>query len=230
MLHILNQRALEVPRFVYVGLKAIPSMLWCALIPFQHNDAVRKWWPGLHRFNGYAILLLSLDLGLTGFWMLNRGMSTTHKDFFHIHTFYGLYLPILAWPTFEASLWILGPAYFYSMMRVAESGWLRDYEVHRKWSVFHTVCGYAIAIERVVAVAVNIVGWILTCLPLAIQTDLLRIPQEPAAKADVELAALAWTNISAGYLGVYWIYHEWSKTTSKNVRSGKGVRRGRKLL
>ncbi|GME27101.1 uncharacterized protein LTHEOB_6714 [Neofusicoccum parvum] len=180
------------------------------MMPLQHIDSVRKRWPAFHRSNGYIVLSGSLLLGLGGFWILNRGMSHTYPEFYHVHMVIGgKPIPFLMWPTFESSLWFLAPAYFYSLFRAVETARAKEFARHRSWAVFHTIAAYTITLQRANVVVVNLAGWVVHLLPERIQRDLLKLPVSHEEKAAAELGAFAWTAWYGGVLAFIWIVYEW---------------------
>ncbi|KAK0664202.1 hypothetical protein DIS24_g491 [Lasiodiplodia hormozganensis] len=214
--HFLNNRlralsSRPLPRFIYHTLHAGPAILWSLAMPFQHVDSLRARFPAMHRRNGYLVLSLSLLLSLGGFWILNRNMSHTHREFYHIHTVIkGKYIPLLTWPTFESSLWFLAPAYFYSLFRTAETARAREWVRHRKWAVFHTIAAYTITLQRVNVVVCMVAGWAMHLLvPERVQHEVLGVPATHEGKAAAELAAFAWTAWYGGILAFVWILYEW---------------------
>ncbi|KAL1637569.1 hypothetical protein SLS56_000707 [Neofusicoccum ribis] len=137
----------RLPLFIYRALHAGPAIAWSIMMPLQYIDSVRKRWPAFHRSNGYIVLSGSLLLGLGGFWILNRGMSHTYPEFYHVHMVVGgKPIPFLMWPTFESSLWFLAPAYFYSLFRTVETARAKEFARHRSWAVFHTIAAYTITL------------------------------------------------------------------------------------
>jgi hypothetical protein len=210
-LHILNQRRLEVPPWFYKFLKGCTSIAWCVLIPLQHNTALRKRFPAWHRRSGYLIAALSVELGVSGYYMVFRGWTTTHRSFFHIHRLYGLPLPGFAWPTFDAALVPLGIFFYGSMVMMIATARKRQFESHRQWAVIHSSWGYAIAVERALALVVYIFGWVLHCLPPSLKHGLLHVPEDYEGKLRAELGSLAWTLWMAGIIIIAWTYQEWSR-------------------
>ena len=176
--------------------------------------------PKFHRQAGYTIILLSIELALAGYYMAARQMVTTHANFFHIHTLYGTYIPIplFSWPTFNFAIVILGVFYFISLFKLFTAIRAKKVESHRRWAVFHSMTGYAIAIERVFTVAVLSLGWALHALPPPFRR-MLSVPRNIEDKIDVEVAALAWTLMAAGVVVGVWAYREFY---NKGLASGSG--------
>jgi hypothetical protein len=229
-LHILNQRRLEVPAAFYKLLKGCTSILWCVLIPLQHNQALRQRFPAWHRRGGYLATGLSVELGLAGYWMVVRGWTTTHENFFHIHRMYGLSLPGFAWPTFDAALVPLGIFFYSSMVMTIATARRKQFEAHRRWAMIHSSWGYAIAVERALMLALYAAGWLLHALPPAIKHDLLRVPTDYDGKLQAELGALAWSLWIAGIIVTVWIYRQGSGAgiisawrNSRSVASAKAA-------
>lgn len=200
-------------------------MLWSVLIPLQHSTAVRRSNPNLHRYSGYMVILLSIELGLVGYYMSSQGMVTTHENWYHIHSFYNVYipLPLLWWPTFDVAIAILGIFYFLSLYKLFIAIRARRIESHRRWAVFHTMTGYAISIERLIAVLVLALGWGLHILPHNFQDEWLRLPRSIDDKLEVELSALAWTLTAAGMAVAAWAYIEFTKTGLDGLKSKQGL-------
>ncbi|KAJ3498228.1 hypothetical protein NLG97_g1298 [Lecanicillium saksenae] len=212
MLNILNHRSQTTPPWLYKGAKGITAILWSILIPLQHSEYLRRWYPMLHRRSGYMVMLLSTELAITGYYMSSQGLVTTHPQWHHIHALYNtrIPLPLLWWPTFDVAIVILGVFYFLSLFKLYTSIRRKKIEAHRRWAVFHSMTGYAISIERFIAALVLIFGWLLTKLPDSIQHKWLRLPRDVDGKLEVEVSALAWTLTAAGTTVAAWTYTEWA--------------------
>lgn len=176
----------------------------------QHSQLIRRNNLQFHRLTGYIVILLSIDLGLAGYYMSSQGFVTTHKNWYHIHSFYGtpLPIPLLFWPTFDGAIAFLGVFYFYSLYKLLVTIRGHKIESHRRWAVFHSMTGYAISIERLVTMLVFTAGWILHFLPQDIQDGWLRLPQDVEGKVEVEMSALAWTLAAAGVIVAAWACFE----------------------
>ncbi|KAJ6783331.1 hypothetical protein PWT90_08682 [Aphanocladium album] len=208
LLNILNHRSQTTPAWLYKGAKGATAILWSILIPAQHSQYIRRWYPGFHRRSGYMVILLSIELAVAGYYMSSQGLVTTHPNWYHVHTFYStkIPLPLLWWPTFNVSITILGLFYFLSLYKLYSSVRMKRLEAHRRWAVFHSMTGYAISIERFIAVIVLGFGWLLTTLPDTFQTQRLRLPKDIDGKLEVEVSALAWTLTAAGATVALWTY------------------------
>ncbi|KGQ03252.1 hypothetical protein BBAD15_g11517 [Beauveria bassiana D1-5] len=212
-LNILNHRSQTTPDWLYKGAKGAAAILWSILIPMQHSTSIRRRWPKFHRRSGYTVILLSIELAIAGYYMTSQKLVTTHNDWYHIHTFYNARIPIplLWWPTFDVAIVILGLFYFLSLYKLYISIRSKKIEAHRRWAVFHSMTGYAIAIERLIAVLVLGIGWVLHSLPEHVQSEWLRLPRDISGKLEVEVSALAWTLTAAGSAVALWTYIEWRR-------------------
>ncbi|KAF5120216.1 hypothetical protein E5D57_013567 [Metarhizium anisopliae] len=221
-LNILNYRAQQAPPWLYKGGKGATSILWSILIPLQHSQSIRQRLPTFHRGAGYMVVLLSIELGLAGYYLSSRGMVTTHEKWYHVHSFYGARLPIplLVWPTFDFSIGVLGVFYFVSLFKLFTAIRAQKVELHRRWAVFHSMTGYAISIERLIAVLVIALGWVLHSMPGHFKTW-LQLPLDRDGKMEVELSALAWTLAAAGITVAAWAYKEFAKVRLTESKSGK---------
>lgn len=179
----------------------------------QHSESIRRRYPGFHRQSGYTVILLSAELAIAGFYMSSQSLVTTHAKWYHIHSFYNTKLPIplLSWPTFNVAIAILGVFYFLSLYKLYASIRRKKIESHRRWAVFHSMTGYAISIERLIAAAVLGIGWLLSTLPERVQDEWLFLPRDIDGKLRVEVSALAWTLMAAGATVAAWTYSEWAR-------------------
>lgn len=176
----------------------------------QHSQTIRRNNLPFHRLTGYIVILLSIDLGLAGYYMSSQGLVITHRDWYHIHSLYGtpIPIPLLFWPTFNSAIAILGVFYFYSLYKLLVTVRGHKIESHRRWAVFHSMTGYAISIERLMTILVSTVGWVLHFLPQDVQDGWLKLPRDVESKAEVEMSALAWTLTAAGVIVATWAYSE----------------------
>lgn len=174
---------------------------------------MRRRWPKFHRRSGYIVILLSIELAVAGFYMSSQGLVTTHSNWYHMHTLYNtkVPLPLLWWPTFDVAIAVLGVFYFLSLYKLYVSIRSKKIEAHRRWAVFHSMTGYAISIERLIASLVLGFGWALHTLPERVQRDWLRLPRDINGKLEVEVSALAWTLTAAGSAVALWTYTEWTR-------------------
>lgn len=112
------------------------------------------------------VIFLSIELAMAGYYMSSQGMVSTHENWYHIHSFYGsnIPIPLFWWPTFDVTIVILGLFYFVSPYKLWATIRALNVESHRRWAVFHSMTGYAISIERFIAVLMMAVGWVLHVL------------------------------------------------------------------
>lgn len=205
--HILSWRRLTAPPWIYQGLHAAPAILWCVMMPLQHVDRLRRRWPALHRGSGYVVLSGSLLLSATGYWLLAKHMAHTHDNPLHVHSLSG-FSPV-GWPTFEATLWALGPIYLYSLVKTAATARARDLGGHRRWAVFHTMVAYVISLERLSLLLSYVAGWVLALWPKDEVHQYLGIEDTLEAKAEAERDVFALANVTAFSMVVCWALYEW---------------------
>jgi len=157
--------------------------------------------------------------------MVYRGWLTSHENFFHLHSLYGIRLPFFAWPTFAASLFVLGVPYLVSLYKMVAAARARRFEEHRKWAVLHTISGYTIAIERLISAGINGIARVMHILPDWIKIDWLDFPTTTSKIIDAEVAALAWTVAAALAIVGVWAYQEGCLTNiSTAVKKSKDMR------
>lgn len=148
-------------------------------------------------------------LSLTGYTLLVRNIAHSHADPWHMYDLNGL-SPI-PWPTFEATLWALGPAYLLTLFKTAASARRRDFRAHERWAVLHTISAYIISLERLVVLASYLVGF-----SLAAGMDkewllkkLNNLPDTVAAKAEVEMDVFALASVLALFMAGLWLVYVW---------------------
>ncbi|KAL2782842.1 hypothetical protein BJX66DRAFT_345473 [Aspergillus keveii] len=216
--HLLNWRLRNAPLWLYQGLHAAPAITWSLLMPLQHIDRFRQYWPTFHRRNGYVVLSISLLLSMTGYLMIGKRVAHTHENIFHFHNLSGL-LPI-GWPSFELSLICWGPIYLYSLFRTIQTAKTKDIATHRKWAVTHTISAYAISLERVSLGVIYIAGWALAIFPKNAVHRFLRIEDTISAKASLELDTFALANIMGFSIAIWWAVNEWRRAQQSTTSWG----------
>lgn len=91
----------------------------------------------------------------------------------------------------------------------------RHLEKHQQWAVLHSMSGYAIAIERALALGLSLVARIIHRLPDTVKLDWLKLPTERSDILDAEVGAFAWTVAAAIVIMHCWVYSElkpkWSR-------------------
>ncbi|KAK3186106.1 hypothetical protein K4F52_005096 [Lecanicillium sp. MT-2017a] len=210
-MHFMEIRKLEAPGWLYRGLHAIPAMLWSLAMPFQHIAALRRKFPAFHRQTGYFILTGSLLLSMTGYTLVLRDIAYSRANPWHLHNFNGA-SPI-SWPTFEASLWAMGPVYLLTLYKTATTARRRDLKAHERWAAAHTISAYAISLERLFMLVSYFGGFVLA--KFVDQEWLLRalndLPDTLAAKAEVEMDMFALGMIGAYAMAFSWAGYAWSR-------------------
>ena len=209
--HFIDWRHKNAPAWLYQGLHALPAMLWSIAMPFQHIASIRKRYPSVHRGIGYFILAGSLVLSLTGYTLVIRDIAHSHADPWHMHDLNGV-SPI-PWPTFEATLWALGPVYLLTLFKTATAARRKDFQAHERWAVLHTVSAYVISLERLVVLASYIVGF---ALAAGVDKEWLLkklndLPDTVAAKAEVEMDIFALASVFAFIMAVLWLAYVWAE-------------------
>lgn len=183
--------------WIYIGLHAVPAIVWSILIPLQHIEAIRRRWILLHRLSGYVVLTASFILGVVGLYFTLADMSYTHKDIWHVHgiTWKGYYVLPFVWPTFSVGGWVFAVPYFVTLVQTFRTVRAGDIAAHRRWAVMHSIWAYAIAINRVYVTLIVVGARLLPLLPRKAQDDWLQLPHDQAGMAAVEtstFAAAAW--------------------------------------
>ncbi|KAK3196610.1 hypothetical protein K4F52_000492 [Lecanicillium sp. MT-2017a] len=192
---------------IYGGLHALPAIIWSVLIPFQHVDSLRRKFPAMHRTSGYVILSFSLLLSMTGYWFFLSKNAYSHANWYHLHDLGGFAAP-LAWPTFEATTFLLAPFYWATMYKTAVTASAGDYAAHRKWAVLHTMTACFISLERVAIIIMTGAGLVLTLFPEEEVHAFFGVPDTVDAIAAAELDLFAFGNIIALGLAAAWAAYE----------------------
>lgn len=221
--HFLEWRRRYSPRWIYHGLHAAPAIIWSILVPLQHIEIIRKRWPALHRGGGYIVLTGSLVLSMTGYWLNAREQTYTHENLWHLHNLSGL-SPI-GWPTFALTTWLLGPPYLFTLFRTAQTARNKNFDSHRRWAVAHSICAYAISLERLAVFATLFAGWILALFPKERVYQILNLPDTMEAKASAELDTFALANVVGGVLAIWWFISEWRASGYLTLSFSSAVRK-----
>ncbi|KAM3431668.1 hypothetical protein MY4824_006978 [Beauveria thailandica] len=195
--------------WVYRGLHALPAAIWSIGMPLQHVDSLRKKWPVLHRSAGYVLLSISLLLSITGYWFFISKHAYSHENPFHLHRFKGL--PLIAWPTFEATTWLVAPFYWLTMYKTATTARAKDFVQHRKWAVLHTLSASVITAERLSIVTLNAIGMALSLLPQKVVHEFFGVGYTIPEIAEAELTVFAFANVLAFIFVLSWLYYEFSR-------------------
>ncbi len=230
--HFMEVRQKEAPAWLYQGLHALPAILWSVAMPFQHIASLRRKFPAFHRRTGYFVLTGSLGLSLTGYTLLVRDIAHSHEDPWHLHDFNGV-SPV-GWPTFEASLWALGPVYLLTLYKTAATARRRDLKAHERWAAAHTISAYVISLERLFIALSYVVGFV-----LATRVDkewLLKalndLPDTVAAKAELEMDMFALANVGAFLMAFCWAGYAWTQAGRFGVpglsSNGEDIAKGKK--
>ncbi|ATY62492.1 hypothetical protein A9K55_009041 [Cordyceps militaris] len=206
--HFLNRRKASAP-WVYHALHAVPAIIWSIAMPLQHVDSVRKRWPVVHRVAGYTILSLSMVLSTTGYWFFLSNNAYTHRNVFHMHSFKGL--GSVSWPTFEFTLWIIGPFYWLTIYKAAVTARAKDFARHRKWAVLHTICASYISLERVAYVTLLGIGFALSFLPRDMVHEFFGVGYSVEEMAEAELSVFALMNVLAHAMMLSWLAFEFTR-------------------
>ncbi|KAE8385479.1 hypothetical protein BDV23DRAFT_188219 [Aspergillus alliaceus] len=217
-INFINHRLQTAPLWLYQGLHAAPAILWCISIPLQHLAHLRRERLDIHRANGYLALSLSLIQILSGVAFLLWDLAYSHENIYHIHVlrFRGLWIPPFAWPTFKAGLWLYAPVFFYTLLRTVQTARAHEREQHRNWAVLHSICGYAIAINRVNLSFILLFGDLLSLFPRVIRHNWLGLPLRHSDIVTVEISAFAAAAAYAYVVAGVWAIIE--------MRKGKPIR------
>ncbi|KAM3458289.1 hypothetical protein MY3296_000495 [Beauveria thailandica] len=207
--HFFTYRQATAPMWVYRGLHALPAAIWSIGMPLQHVDSLRKKWPVLHRSAGYVLLSISLLLSITGYWFFISKHAYSHENPFHLHRFKGL--PLIAWPTFEATTWLVAPFYWLTMYKTATTARAKDFVQHRKWAVLHTLSASVITAERLSIVTLNAIGMTLSLLPQKVVHEFFGVGYTIPEIAEAELTVFAFANVLAFIFVLSWLYYEFSR-------------------
>ncbi|PQK17556.1 hypothetical protein BB8028_0008g00650 [Beauveria bassiana] len=205
--HFLNYRKESAPVSIYHLLHVLPAVLWSIAMPLQHVETLRKKWPLAHRAAGYAILSLSLVLSMSGYWFFLSKTAYTHANVFHMHSLKGLG-PILRWPTFELTLWVIAPFYWLTVYKTAVTARARNFAQHRKWAVLHTICASFISVERVTLSLLYGIGYALSFLPQEKVHEFFGVGHAVQDMAEAELGVFAFANTLSHAVILSWLAFE----------------------
>lgn len=200
------------------GTDADSRLIWCPTMLVQHSDAIRRSHPRIHRLSGYVAASMSLVLALSGlaFTLRKRLFGTelmySHPNPLHLHRLRIQGWTVLAWPTFEATLYFIGPVQLYSLVRLVRAARSKRYLEHQTWSVTYTIAGFTIALQRVgmvlAAIAANIVHFGLSDR----SKRAMGIPIEfGQAQWNAEMADFALTTSLAFVFASFWAIRTFSK-------------------
>ncbi|KHO10721.1 Fungal transcriptional regulatory protein [Metarhizium robertsii ARSEF 23] len=203
--HFLDFRHKTVPAWIYKGLHAAPAILWSILMPLQHNNSFRKKYPKFHRSAGYIIITFSFILSLSGYWFLVSKHAYSHVNRYHLHDLDGL-SPI-PWPTFELTLWLLAPPYYFTLYKTATTARARDFVQHQKWAVLHTIVSSTISLQRVTMTASYGLGLVLMLVSREQVHEFFKV-QDLASAAAAELDMFALTTATAYVMMVFWLLYQ----------------------
>lgn len=172
--------------------------LWCVCIPLQHIKSIRQKYPALHRYSGRLAILASFSLAISGILFSPLKLAYTAPTF-HIHRLRIGYgdekRTVLAWPTFDFGIWILGGAFLFPTLFTIQTARAKKYKEHQKWAKLLTIIGYIVPLQRVFMLFLNVLAFgILPHLSPSQKSffgcsDNLSV----SAKAAAEKAGFAWT-------------------------------------
>ncbi|OAA58667.1 hypothetical protein ISF_06450 [Cordyceps fumosorosea ARSEF 2679] len=205
--HFLNLRK-RASHWSYHPLHVVPAIIWSLAMPLQHHDRFRLRFPLLHRLAGYLILLLSLLLSLTGYLFFFTSNAYTHPNLFHLHALPGLPSPLLRWPTFELTLWLIAPFYWLTIYKTAAAARARDFPRHRRWAVLHTICASFISVERVSLVVLLGAGFATSFLPREAVHGFFGVGRGVEEMAEAEMAVFALANTMTHVVILSWLAYE----------------------
>lgn len=149
----------------------------------------------LHRISGYLVFFSNLILTTTGLLFSPLGLSYTHADRFHLHRPFGDVkgLSWIAWPTFEVSLWVIGPLQLSTAVLLVRAARRHDIAAHQRYATLHTIFGLVIHLQRANMVAVQVFAAILEhVVPDATQRS-LGVPTDKREFWKGEMASFALT-------------------------------------
>ena len=106
---------------------------------------------------------------------------------------------------------MFAPVFLYTLLRTVQTARARQFELHRKWAVLHSIAGYGVAINRVVLTFVLIAGYGLAALPDRVQQEWLKLPQSLPKIAEVEMSAFAGGAFYAFVVAGIWATNEYRK-------------------
>lgn len=174
-------------------------------MPLQHNNSFRKKYPKFHRSAGYIIITFSFILSLSGYWFLVSKHAYSHVNRYHLHDLDGL-SPI-PWPTFEMTLWLLAPPYYFTLYKTATTARARDFVQHQKWAVLHTIVSSTISLQRVTMTASYGLGLVLMLVSREQVREFFKV-QDLASAAAAELDMFALTTATAYVMMVFWLLYQ----------------------
>ncbi|PWN36505.1 uncharacterized protein FA14DRAFT_186718 [Meira miltonrushii] len=151
---------------------------------------------------GRLAILASFSLGISGILFSPLKLAYTAPTF-HIHKLrigYGdQKYTVLAWPTFDFGIWILGGAFLIPTLFTIQTARAKKFREHQQWAKLLTIIGYIVPLQRVFMLFLNVLAFgILPHLSSAQKSffgcpDSLSVP----AKAAAEKAGFAWTSWTA---------------------------------
>lgn len=204
----------------YIWLHVVPSMVWCIIYPLQHVRRIRVQRPKVHRILGYTAATLSLILTISGLALPLRRLSYSHPNFFHLHTLRiggPKTRPLLAWPTFDAALPIIGILLPWTLFHTIKHARAKQFVEHQRWATLHTLVGYIVPLQRAYIVAFQLGGHILFHLPQHLK-DKIAVPVKGPEAWAAEQASFALTTWFA--LGHILIRIALAPSTSNQKSSG----------
>lgn len=179
--------------------------LWSVCIPLQHIKVIRQKYPAVHRFSGRLAILASFSLGLSGMLFSPLKLAYT-APLFHIHRLRigtgNQKYTILAWPSFESGIWILGGIFLILSILTIQSARAKRYEEHRKWAKILTLTGYIVPLQRVFMLVLNVLGFGILPQLSKNQKEFFNCPDtlSVSAKSAAEKAGFAWTTWTAAVM------------------------------
>lgn len=169
-------------------------IIWSVGIPIQHSAYIRRHYISLHRFSGWAVFSSVLVLTCTGLLFSPFKLAYTHPDALHLHRPFPdiKALAWIVWPTFEASLWIIGPIQIATAVMTVQAAREKKIARHRTLANLHTVSGLVIHIQRVNLVVTKAIAAVLLALNQD-QRDGLGVPKDARDFWKGEMAGFALT-------------------------------------
>lgn len=119
----------------------------------QNDDRVRQNRPAFHRQLGYLTATCSLMLVVSGLAfpirkeLFGTNVSYSHSNILHLHRLRLKGVTVALWPTFDLALLFLAPIQAYTLFRAVNAAMGKRYAEHRTWAVYHSIAGYAIAMQ-----------------------------------------------------------------------------------
>lgn len=195
--HFAANRIKEAP-ILYGWAHGVMGTLWCIGIPLQHNQSIRQSFPVIHRICGRMTILASFSLAISGLLFSPYKMAYS-APLFHLHRFKINQRTILAWPTFDLGVWILGALFFVPTLKTIQTARAKRFEEHRYWAKMLTVTGYVVPLQRVFLLLINFLGFGILPHLSPSQKSFLGCPDtlSISAKSAAEKAAFAWTTWAA---------------------------------